>query len=81
MGGGDVRLAPVIGALLGWLSLAHLTVGLMAGFLIGGLGALALLVLGRAGLKTSIAYGPAMCLGAWVAIASTSRILTWLAGG
>ena len=81
VGGGDVRLAPVIGALLGWLSLAHLTVGLMAGFLIGGLGAITLLVLGRAGLKTSIAYGPAMCLGAWVAIVSTSRILTWLTTG
>ena len=52
VGGGDVRLAPVIGALLGWLGPAHLAVGLMAGFLIGGLGAVALLVLGRAGLKT-----------------------------
>ena len=81
VGGGDVRLAPVIGALLGWLSLAHLVVGLMAGFLIGGVAAIALLLLGRAGLKTSIAYGPAMCLGAWVAIGATSRILTWLAGG
>jgi leader peptidase (prepilin peptidase)/N-methyltransferase len=81
VGGGDVRLAPVIGALIGWLSLAHLAVGLMAGFLIGGLGAIALLVLGRAGLKTSIAYGPAMCLGAWVAIVATSRILTWVTAG
>ena len=81
VGGGDVRLAPVIGALLGWLSLAHLVVGLMAGFLIGGVAAIALLLLGRVGLKTSIAYGPAMCLGAWVAIGATSRILTWLAGG
>jgi leader peptidase (prepilin peptidase)/N-methyltransferase len=81
VGGGDVRLAPVIGALLGWLSLAHVVVGLMAGFLIGGLAAIALLLLGRVGLKTSIAYGPAMCLGAWVAIGATSRILTWLAGG
>ena len=81
VGGGDVRLAPVIGALLGWLSLAHLALGLMAGFLIGGLGAVVLLVLGRAGLKTSIAYGPAMCLGAWVAIVGMSRILTWVVGG
>ena len=53
----------------------------MAGFLVGGVAAIALLVLGRAGLKTSIAYGPAMCLGGWVAIGGTSRILTWLAGG
>ncbi|HET7762533.1 MAG TPA: A24 family peptidase [Phycicoccus sp.] len=81
VGGGDVRLAPVIGAVLGWLSVAHLVIGMAAGFLIGGLGAIVLLVLGRAGRKTHIAYGPAMCLGAWVAIAFSARILTWLAGG
>ena len=81
VGGGDVRLAPLIGALLGWLGAAHLVIGLAAGFLIGGVAAAALLVLGRAGLKSSIAYGPAMCLGAWVGIAATSRILTVLSGG
>jgi leader peptidase (prepilin peptidase)/N-methyltransferase len=81
VGGGDVRLAPVIGAVLGWLGVAHLVIGMAAGFLIGGVGAVVLLVLGRAGRKTHIAYGPAMCLGAWVAIAFSARILTWLAGG
>ena len=81
VGGGDVRLGPLIGALLGWLGAAHLVIGLAAGFLIGGVAAAALLVLGRAGLKSSIAYGPAMCLGAWVGIAATSRILTVLSGG
>ena len=81
VGGGDVRLAPLIGALLGWLGVGHLVVGLAAGFLVGGVAAAALLVGRRAGLKSSIAYGPAMCLGAWVAIAGTSRILTWLVGG
>jgi leader peptidase (prepilin peptidase) / N-methyltransferase len=81
VGGGDVRLAPLIGALLGWLGTAELTVGIMAGFVVGGAAALALLVLRRAGLRTAIAYGPAMCLGAWVGIAFASRILTWLVGG
>ena len=81
VGGGDVRLAPVIGALLGWLSPVQLAVGLPAGFLIGGLAAAALLAGPAAGLRSSIAYGPAMCLGAWVAIAGTSRIVTWLTGG
>ena len=81
VGGGDIRLAPLIGALLGWLGVAHAVVGLLAGFLVGGLAAIALLTLGRVGLRTSIAYGPAMCLGAWVAIAGTARIVTSLAGG
>ena len=81
VGGGDVRLAPVIGGLLGWLGAGQLFVGLLGGFLVGGLGAVALLALRRVGLRSSIAYGPAMCLGAWLAIGFTSRILTWLAGG
>ncbi|MFQ6173255.1 prepilin peptidase [Oryzobacter sp. R7] len=81
VGGGDVRLAPVLGALLGWLGVLHLAVGIAAGFLVGGIGALALLLLRRVGLQSPIAYGPAMCLGAWVAVAGTSRILTWLLGG
>jgi leader peptidase (prepilin peptidase)/N-methyltransferase len=81
MGGGDLRLAPVLGALLGWLGYPQVLVGLMAGFLIGGVAALGLLVSRRAGPKTAIAYGPAMCLGAWVGIAGTSRILTALLGG
>jgi len=81
VGGGDVRLAPVIGGLLGWLGAGQLFVGLLGGFLVGGLGAVALLALRRVGLRSSIAYGPAMCLGAWLAIGFTSRILTWLVGG
>src|SRR5512141_435023 len=40
VGGGDVRLAPVIGGLLGWLGAGQLFVGLLGGFLVGGLGAL-----------------------------------------
>ena len=81
VGGGDVRLAPVIGGLLGWLGAGALLVGLLAGFLVGGLAAVTLLALRRAGLRSTIAYGPAMCLGAWVGIAFTSRILTWLMAG
>lgn len=81
VGGGDIRLAPVIGALLGWLSLGHLVVGMAAGFLVGGVTAVVLLLGRRVGLKSSIAYGPAMCLGAWVAVAATSRIATALVGG
>jgi leader peptidase (prepilin peptidase)/N-methyltransferase len=81
VGGGDVRLAPVIGGLLGWLGLAPFVVGLMAGFFVGGVAAVALLALRRVGLRTSIAYGPAMCLGAWLAIAFSSRIMTSVVGG
>jgi leader peptidase (prepilin peptidase) / N-methyltransferase len=81
VGGGDVRLAPVIGGLLGWLGAGSVLVGLLAGILVGGLAAVALLALRRVGLRSSIAYGPAMCLGAWVAVGWADQILTWLLGG
>lgn len=81
VGFGDVRLAPVIGALLGFLGTAHVVLGMLAGFLVGGLAAAAMLALRRVGLTSHIAYGPAMCLGAWLSIALTPRIVTGLAGG
>ena len=81
VGGGDVRLAPLIGAVLGWLGPGYLVFGMAAGFLIGGVVAVALLALGRAGRKTHIAYGPAMCLGAWVAIGFGDQIVAVLSGG
>ncbi|MBM6399418.1 prepilin peptidase [Phycicoccus sonneratiae] len=81
VGFGDVRLAPVIGALLGFLGTTHVVIGMCAGFLVGGLAAVAMLVLRRVGLSSHIAYGPAMCLGAWFSIAFTPRIVIALGGG
>ena len=80
-GGGDVRLAPLNGALLGWLGAGQLRHRPGGGLPHRRRRRAVLLLSGRAGLKSPIAYGPAMCLGAWVGIASTSRILTWLSGG
>ena len=81
IGYGDVRLAPVLGALLGWLGIGALVVGLAAGFVLGGLQALILLATGRAGPKTRFAFGPAMLLGTVLAIGETSRIAALLVGG
>ena len=81
MGYGDVRLAPVLAALLGWLGLGELAVGIAAGFLVGGVQALVLLVTGRARAKSAMAFGPAMLTGAIIGVGETSRIATWLLGG
>ncbi|KGN42544.1 peptidase A24 [Knoellia aerolata DSM 18566] len=70
-GGGDIQLAPTIGLLLGWFSVGHVVVGTMAAFLLGGVGAAVLLVTGRAGRKTAMAFGPFMCAGLFVALAVT----------
>ncbi|GGL25195.1 prepilin peptidase [Phycicoccus endophyticus] len=76
LGGGDLRLAPLIGGLLGSLGLVPVVVGMLAGFVLGGLLAAGLLLARRVGVGSSIAYGPAMCAGAWVAVGLSSRIVT-----
>jgi leader peptidase (prepilin peptidase)/N-methyltransferase len=68
LGFGDVKLSGLIGLLLGWLGVGHAVVGLLAGFLVGGLLALVMLAGRRVGLRSHIAYGPSMLIGAFVAL-------------
>lgn len=68
MGMGDVKLAGVIGLMLGWYGWAALAVGAMAAFLLGGLVGIALIVARRARRSTGIPFGPWMLGGAWVGI-------------
>lgn len=68
MGGGDVKLAGVLGLFLGWLGWDVLAVGLLAGFILGGIFGIALLALRRAHGKSGIPFGPWMLAGAWVGI-------------
>jgi leader peptidase (prepilin peptidase)/N-methyltransferase len=68
MGFGDVKLAGILGAYLGWLGYGELVVGAFLGFLFGGVLGGALMVVGRAGRKSKIPFGPFMLLGALVAI-------------
>lgn len=70
IGFGDVKLAGLLGMLLGWLSWAHVMVGTMATFLIGGVVALGVLVLAKKGRRDEFAYGPSMLLGAVCALAA-----------
>lgn len=69
VGGGDVKLAAVIGLHLGWLGWGSVLVGTVAGFVLGGLFAAGMLLSRRADRRTAVAFGPWMIVGAWVAIA------------
>jgi len=69
MGGGDVKLAAVIGIVLAWHGWTVLVLGGAAAFLLGAVYALVLMVLRRANAKTRIAFGPWMIIGAALAIA------------
>ena len=65
LGAGDVKLAGVIGLLCGFPAVFT---ALLWGIILGGVGALALIVTKRAGRKTYIAYAPYLCLGAILAL-------------
>ncbi|MEU8585656.1 A24 family peptidase [Streptomyces sp. NPDC048664] len=64
MGFGDVKLALGLGAVLGWYGWPTVVLGTFAGFLLGGLYGLWLVVLRRAGRRTSIPFGPFLIAGA-----------------
>ncbi len=67
IGGGDVRLAPVLAMFLGWLGASHVYIGLGIGFIIGGVVAAGMLATRRASASTRIAFGPFLCIGAVIA--------------
>lgn len=72
---GDVKLAPVLGAVLGWYGWGILLIGTFAGFLFGTLHGLGLILARRAGRKTAIPFGPSLLAGAFVGILLGSHTL------
>jgi leader peptidase (prepilin peptidase)/N-methyltransferase len=77
MGGGDVKLAAMMGAFLGWPLVA---VGLFVGVIIGGVVAVALLAAGLKGRKDHIPFGPALAVGGFVAMEWGRELLRWYLG-
>ncbi|WP_457101724.1 prepilin peptidase [Microbacterium sp. P5_E9] len=77
MGGGDVKLAGVIGIYLGWIGWGALAVGSFAAFVFGGFFGIALMAARRAGRKTAIPFGPWMILGAWVGVFAGEPVGRW----
>jgi leader peptidase (prepilin peptidase)/N-methyltransferase len=68
MGFGDVKLAGVLGLVLGYFSWWTLAVGAFAGFLLGAVVGVGLMASGSAGRKTAIPFGPFMVAGALLAL-------------
>ena len=66
LGLGDVKLAGVLAALLGWWGWVDAVYGLLLGFVLGALGTLVLLLLRRVGRGGAVAFGPAMLLGTYL---------------
>ena len=77
LGGGDVKLAPLLGFHLGWLGWDAVAIGAFAGFLLGGLAGSILLALKLAGRKSRIPFGPYMLAGAFLAVFAAAPLGEW----
>lgn len=77
MGFGDVKLAGAFGFFLAWLGWDALAVGTLAGFLLGGVFGVILLVLRRAGRTTRVPFGPWLIAGAWIGILAGAPLAHW----
>lgn len=76
MGFGDTKLLGALGLLLGWLGWEQLLFGLLMGFLAGGVEAVLLMLARRAGWKSEFAMGPALLVGALLAVLFGSQLIT-----
>lgn len=67
LGMGDVKLAALLGLVLGWLGWPAVLMGLFLGFVIQAVAGLLLLAVQRAGRRTELPFGPALLVGTLVA--------------
>lgn len=78
MGAGDVKLAPVLGAMVGSVGVEAAAVGLALAFVSAGVAALWKLVVGSAGTKSRVPMGPWMIGAALFATVAWGVIPDWL---
>jgi leader peptidase (prepilin peptidase)/N-methyltransferase len=74
MGFGDVKLAGIIGGMLGFLSYQACLVGAFGGFVIGGVSGLAMIALRGRSRKSPLPFGPFMLAGAFLALFAADPI-------
>lgn len=78
MGGGDVKLAAMMGAFLGWPAIA---VALLLAFTLGAAAGLLLIALRQRSRKDPIPFGPALAVGAVLARFAAEGLVRWYLGG
>lgn len=77
IGGGDIKLGFLLGLLLGW---PYVLVGLVVAYLIGSLYAIALLVSRHAHVGSSLAFGPMLVMGYFIAACYGRELIDWYQG-
>jgi leader peptidase (prepilin peptidase)/N-methyltransferase len=68
MGFGDVKMAPVLGATLGWVAVSAAAVGVLAGFALGAIVGVGLILARRAHRRSHLAFGPFLLVGSLVGL-------------
>jgi leader peptidase (prepilin peptidase) / N-methyltransferase len=75
LGLGDVKLVGLLGLYLGWLGWGVLLLGLVAGFAVGAVVAIVLLIGRRVGWRSDVAFGPSLLAGALLAVVAGQRLV------
>ncbi len=74
MGRGDGQLAPIVGACLGWISIAAVLAATIAAVMIGCVYVLVMLAAKRLRPSDAVPYGPFILLGALAAVAFSTAV-------
>jgi len=77
MGGGDVKLAAMIGAFLGW---RYIIISLFLGFFLGALAGIVLILSKIKSREDVVPFGPFIVLGSFITLLWGDKILSWYIG-
>ena len=77
MGGGDVKLAAMIGAFLGW---RYIIISLFLGFFLGALAGIFLIISKIKSREDVVPFGPFIVLGSFITLLWGEKIISWYIG-
>ena len=77
MGGGDVKLAAMIGAFLGW---RYIIISLFLGFFLGALAGIILIMSKVKSREDVVPFGPFIVLGSFITLLWGEKIISWYIG-
>ena len=77
MGGGDVKLAAMIGAFLGW---KYIIISLFLGFFLGALAGIVLILSKIKSREDVVPFGPFIVLGSFITLLWGEKIISWYIG-
>ena len=77
IGFGDVKLAVLIGLLVGW---PNILIALFSAFLIGAIMGIALIIARKKNLKSEVPFGPFLIIGIYIALFFGDKIVNWYLG-